>query len=168
MSETRAVALLLIVFVLMTGVLAYSGAPLINDTAPLGIVSFQFAGTGANAALIISAWGSAGQAAARYNLIIDYPYLMIYGGLLVLLCRRAARARSGGGVPGRFCVHAAWAAAGFDALENAALLAQLNAPANDPAAAFAFACASAKFALLAIVIAYLMAAAVAAGYRKLR
>lgn len=168
MSETRAIRLLLVAFALATGVLAYSGAPLVNDTAPLGIVSFQLAGTGASAAAMLSTWDSAGHAAAFLNLVVDYPYLVIYGTLLVLLCRRAARTMSVAAVSGRFCVHAAWAAAAFDAIENAALLAQLNGTANDRAAAIAFTCASVKFVLLAIVITYLVVAAGTAGYRKFR
>lgn len=168
MSEARATRLLLVAFALVTGFLAYTGAALVNDTAPLGIVSFQLARTGVTAAAILSAWGGEGHAAALLNLLVDMPYLVIYGTLLVLLCRRAARTLPTGAVPGRFCVHAAWVASACDALENAALLEQLNGTANDPAAAFAFTCASIKFALLALVVAYLLGAAVFAGYRKLR
>ena len=168
MSETRAIALLLVAFALATGVLVYSGAPLVNETAPLGIVSFQLASTGAAAAGMIGAWGSEGQAAAFLNLLVDYPYLVIYGALLVLLCRRAARRMSRYAALGRFCVHGAWCAAAFDATENAALIAQLNGTASDVAAALAFGFASLKFALLAIVIAYLLIAELSAGYRKFR
>ena len=168
MSEARAIRLLLAAFALLTGILVYTGAPLVNDSAPLGIVSFQLAGTGVAAAAMLSAWGSEGRAAALLNLLLDMPYLVIYGAILVLLCRRAARSISVSNLPGRFCFHAAWAAAAFDALENAALLEQLNGRASDPAAALAFACASIKFTLLAIVVAYLMLTALLVGYRKLR
>jgi hypothetical protein len=166
--ETRAIRLLLVAFVLLTVVLAYSGAALVNATAPLGIVSLQLAGTGATAALILDSWGSDGLAAAWLNLIIDFPYLMTYGALLGLLCRRAARTRPLRVATGRSCLRAAVAAAAFDAVENLALLVQLQTGANDPAAALAFACAGIKFALLAIVIAYLVVTALIALVRLLR
>jgi len=159
---------LLVAFILLTALLAYTGAALVNATAPLGIVSLQLAGTGATAARILDSWGSAGQAAALLNLVIDFPFLVVYGTLLGRWCRRAARALPLHAATGRSCVHAAWAAAAFDAVENVALLAQLNGSANDPAATLAFTCAGIKFALLAMVIAYLVVAMLGAAVRRMR
>lgn len=168
MPETRAIRLLLAAFLLLTVVLASSGAALINATAPLGIVSLQLAGTGATAALILDSWGSDGHAAALLNLIVDFPYLVTYGALLALLCRRAALTLPLHAATGRSCMRAAVAAAAFDAVENLALLVQLRIGANDPAAALAFACAGIKFALLAIIIAYLAVTTLVALVRRLR
>lgn len=168
MSETRAIRVLLAVFVLLTVVLAYSGAALVNATAPLGIVSLQLAGTGATAALILGSWGGDGQAAALLNLVVDFPYLVTYGALLALLCRRAARTLPLHAATGRSCVRAALTAAAFDAVENLALLVQLHGGASDPAATLAFTCAGIKFALLAIVIAYVIFTTLVAVVRRLR
>lgn len=159
MPETRVIRLLLAAFVLQVGVLAYSGAALINTTAPLGIVSLQLAGTGTTAAGILGSWDSDAHAAALLNLGVDFPFLITYAALLVLLCRRAARALPSRAATARSCVRAAVAAAAFDAVENLALLAQLHVGANDAAATLAFTCAGIKFALVAVVVTYLAAIA---------
>lgn len=168
MTEARALRWSFAVFALLSVVLAYSGAALVNATTPLGIVSLQLAGTEASTALILDSWGSDGRAHALFNIVVDFPYLVAYAVLLALLCRRAARILPLHAATGRSCTQAAPAAAAFDAAENLALLAQLHAGASNSAAAFAFICAGIKFALLAIVVTYLGITFFIVALRRLR
>jgi len=154
--DSRTLMLLLFTFAILTAILIDSGMPLRTDAAPLGIVSFQLAGSGNTAHTILDSWQDTGRNAALINLAVDYPYLVIYAALLSLLCRRAAASLARYAAVGRTCARGAWVAAGCDAIENLALLAQLlNAP-GDGAALVALAFASVKFALLGVILAYLL------------
>lgn len=123
-----------------------------------GIIPFELAGTQERAERIMRRWGDAGAAAARRSLILDYPFLVVYSSLQAVACnaasdsmrRRGWRMLAAAGAP------LAWgqlAAGGFDAIENAALLAIL-AGRGGHLPALARACARAKFSLLAAGWAY--------------
>lgn len=130
-----------------------------------GIIGFELAGTPERAGRILRAWGPAGQSAARRSLILDYPYLATYAPLQALLCTGAGDAlrRRGQRGPASAAPALAWgqlAAGAFDAIENTALVAIL-AGRDGRLSALARRCARAKFALLALVWAYLLLALVA-------
>jgi hypothetical protein len=127
-----------------------------------GIIPFELAGTPERAERIMQRWGPVGQAAARRSLILDYPFLLAYAPLQALACDAAGDALSrrhhellaAAGAP------LAWgqlAGAGFDAIENAALLGVLfGGDARLPA--LARACATIKFALLGAGLGYCLLA----------
>jgi hypothetical protein len=126
----------------------------------VGIVAFELAGSQDRADEILAEWGDAGQDAAREQLLIDFVFLIAYGTFLVLAVA-AVRDRLGErGWPrlaaiGAVVVPFGAAAAAFDAVENACLLAVLGeAGSAFPTLATIF--AAAKFALLAAAIAYLV------------
>jgi hypothetical protein len=135
---------------------AHSDA-LVTPTAPLGILSLQFAcGTDA-AQVILAGWDVAALAHARTSLYWDMAFAPAYGILLAALSERLA---SGGTRPGL-----AWlplAAAAADGLENFLHLALLSAgvPTIAPAACTA---ALLKWGLLSSWL----AAATAAGLGRL-
>ncbi|HWJ43296.1 MAG TPA: hypothetical protein VNR67_07670 [Solirubrobacterales bacterium] len=126
-----------------------------------GIVSFELAGSADRSQEIQDEWGEDGRDAARQQLWIDYGFMLAYGAFLVLAAaatRDLARSRGWRRLVaiGAVAVPAGGIAAGCDAIENACLLLTLGgAGAWAPVTATAFAVA--KFALLLVAIAYLLA-----------
>lgn len=92
-----------------------------------GIIAFELAGSPERAQRITEAWGDDGRSAARLSLLLDVPFPATYALLQALACTatadgfadRGQRALGAAGAP------LAWgqlAAAGFDYVENTALL----------------------------------------------
>ena len=135
-----------------------------QDTGGPGIVPFEVTGGSDRADEILAEWGDAGQDAARESLWIDFGFLLAYGAFLTLALaatRDLARERGWARLAaiGRVVVYFGALGAGFDALENICLLLTIDgAGAAFPVLATVF--ASCKFILLAIAIAYLLAALV--------
>ena len=119
-----------------------------------GIIGFELAGTPKRARQIMQAWGPEGCSAARASLLLDYPYLVTYCGLNATICAIAADALRHRGSRrladvGRAVSVAQWVAGGFDAVENAALLAVLRGR-TGRLPGVAATCAYAKFALIGL------------------
>jgi hypothetical protein len=132
------------------------------DAGGPGIVGFEFAGSDERAAEILADWGDEGTDAARASLWIDYAYIVAYGTFLVLAAwatrdlaerRGWSRMASFGTVVISFAV----AAAAFDAVEDVGLLLAVDQQGGVLAPRLAQICASLKFALLGVTIAYLLA-----------
>ena len=125
-----------------------------------GIVAFELAGSQDRADEILAEWGDSGQDAAREQLLIDFAFMIAYGTFLVLAVAAVRdRVRDRGwprfAAVGTVVVPFGAAAAAFDAMENACLLAVLGeAGSAFPALAAIF--AGIKFILLAMAIAYLV------------
>lgn len=161
MTRRRALIVLAIATVAIGVVLAVLDGRMRDSGGP-GIVGFEFAGSEESAAEILGDWGEEGQDAARASLWIDYPYLLSYGAFLTLAAiatrelavRRRWRWMAAAGVA---AIPAAAAAACFDAIEDVGLLLALDRHGGDLAPLLAAVCAGLKFALLALVIAYLFA-----------
>lgn len=132
-----------------------------KDNGP-GMVTFELAASQDRADEILAEWGEEGRDAARESLWIDFAFLLAYGALLTLAlaaARDLARGRGWGRLAriGAVVVYFGALAAAFDVLENACLLLTLDsAGAAFPVLATIF--ATCKFALLAIALAYLLAA----------
>lgn len=131
-----------------------------QETGP-GIVAFELAGSQERADEILAEWGDAGRDAAEEQLLIDFAFLVAYGTFLVLAVA-AVRDRLGRrgwtrlAAIGTVVVPFGAAAAAFDAIENACLLAVLGeAGSAFPTLATIF--AAIKFALLVGAIGYLIA-----------
>ncbi len=127
----------------------------------VGIVAFELAGSQERADEILADWGDAGRDAAREQLLIDFAFMLAYGTFLTLAVA-AVRDRLGRrgwtrlAAIGAVVVPFGAAAAAFDAVENACLLAVLSESGSAfPTLAAIF--AAIKFALLAAAIAYLLA-----------
>ena len=145
---------LLAVLALVDGRIQESGGP--------GIIAFEVAGSPERAREIMDQWGQAGQDAARLSLWLDFPYLLAYGAFWALAAaavrdsaRRRGLHRLGrvGGPVVAFPI----AATGFDALENLGLLLILGGNRGTAAPVLAATFASAKFALTAITVLYVLA-----------
>jgi len=132
-----------------------------KDTGGHGIVPFELAGSQDRADEILEEWGEDGRDAARESLWIDFGFLIAYGAFLTLalLWARdfsAGRAWRRLAATGGVVVFFGAAGAACDAVEDVFLLLTLDgAGAAAPLLATIF--ASAKFAFLAVAIAYLLA-----------
>ena len=161
MTRRRALIGSAIASVAIFAVLAVLDVRMMNAGGP-GIVGFEVAGTQDRAAEILADWGSEGIDAAKASLWIDYAYIVAYGTFLVLAAwatrdlalERGWRRMAAWGVA---VIPFAAAAAAFDAIEDVGLLLAVNQQGGDLAPRLAQVCASLKFALLAVTIAYLLA-----------
>ena len=127
-----------------------------------GVIAFELARTPARAHEIVTEWGSAGRSAARLSLILDYLYLVFYGLFLFGACTAVAERWRRLGHPriADLGLPLAWAglvAAGFDALENVALLAVAGGHTGQPWPELAADFASVKFALSVAASLYALA-----------
>jgi hypothetical protein len=131
------------------------------DSGGPGIIGFEFAGSEERAAEILADWGDDGTDAARASLWLDFAYILAYGTFLVLAAwatRDLAESRGWRRLAafGTAVVPFAAAAAAFDAIEDVGLLLAVDRQGGDLAPRLAQICASIKFALLAVTIAYLL------------
>lgn len=115
-----------------------------------GVISFELAGTAAEAEAIMDRWGPDGRRAARQSMWLDFGYMTSYGILLGLLVDRRRRRRG----------HAAWVpalaagAVAADAVEGVALLRVLDRRDIAANARRAQAAASLKFVVIAAALGY--------------
>jgi hypothetical protein len=149
---TRRALWLLAAATLVFGLAALPALGTMSDRGT-GVIAFELARTSARAAQIVSEWGAEGRSAARESLWLDYPFLISYGLLLAGGCCAVARRFTALGRPraaalGRALAWAGLAAAGFDAVENVALLRVANEHVEQPWPGLAFAAASMKFVLI--------------------
>jgi hypothetical protein len=132
-----------------------------TDAGGPGIVGFELAGSEDRAAEILADWGDQGTDAAKASLWIDYAYIVAYGTFLVLAAWATRDLAEDRGRPrmaalGTAVIPFAAAAATFDAIEDVGLLLAVNQHGGELAPRLAQVCASLKFALLALTIAYLI------------
>ena len=133
--------------------------PLRTSAAPNGIVSFELAGTPAQAQAMLASWSQEGKLFAAFGLGIDYLFMPLYAvalafGTLLAAGRHAGWLKSLGAVAG----YGAFAAPLFDAVENFALFQVLLGAAQPSHPAVAAVCASIKFALLIFGLVYALIA----------
>lgn len=113
---------------------------------PGGIVAYELAGSVKNAADILKTWDEAARLRAAFGLGFDYLFMPVYAMAIALASLLAAGRHTGwlkslGAAAG----WGAFAAASFDAVENAALWRILSNGASDPWPMIAAVCASVKF-----------------------
>lgn len=131
----------------------------LHDAGGPGILTFECAATKARASQILAEWGPKGRDAARLSLIVDYAYMVSYGGFFTLAglaTRDLARTRGWRrlAMAGTIVPFFALAAALFDAAENVFLLLALEGHGGEHAPLIATVCSSIKFTLITIAIAY--------------
>jgi len=162
MTRRRALWAAGIATVVLLAVLAIVDAELRSTGGP-GIVAYELASSTERVAVIFGHWGQSGRDAATLSLWIDFLFLVAYGAFLYLAVRAvgdAARARGFDTLarPATAIAALPLAAAAFDVLENAGLLWMLDGRAQGRGPALVTAFATAKFALLAITLVYLLVA----------
>jgi len=136
------------------------GEPLITQSAPSGIVSFELAFSPARAQLMISSWSPDSQLRAAFIQGLDFLFPLIYAATLSLGCllivnvissRRKLLSRSG--------IMIAWGlvvALICDYIENISLVALLLGRLQSPLPEIAGVCAVIKFALIFFAIGYIL------------
>ena len=153
----RALLALMGLTVVVGLIVARLGTGLAVAAAPNGIVSFELAGTAAEAQRILSAWGPALSDAARTQTWVDFIYLATYAPMLALAAGLAAGTWAKRGAlyawAGTVASWGALAAGALDCVENLAMLSVFAAP-SDALAALARACAIGKFTLIFVAIIY--------------
>jgi hypothetical protein len=136
------------------------GHPLVNETAPQGIVSFEFAGTLDAAHRMMESWGETGLISAGLSLGFDYLFLVVYAFCIALGCVLMARAmqyRVKIFIPvGAVLAWAQFLAAILDAIENYALIRVLLGATVDLWPALARACAGPKFLIVSAGLLYII------------
>jgi hypothetical protein len=130
----------------------------LKDTGGPSILGLEFAGSAGRVSEIASEWGSHGVYLARLSLWIDFGFMVSYGAFFTLAglaTRDFAREhdRRALAATGLVVPYFAAGAAIFDACENSIWLLALGGHATS-LAPVATGCAIAKFALIAIAIAY--------------
>jgi hypothetical protein len=114
---------------------------------------------------MLAEWGPKGRHAARASLIVDYGYMVSYGGFFTLaglatrdlaVQQRWRRLAAAGRVVPFFAV----AAACFDAIENVFLLLALGGHGGNAAPLIATVCSSIKWVLITLAIIYAICGAV--------
>lgn len=156
---------LVLLAVLAVGVVAVGvlmrpyGRTMTEQTSPrgehFGIVAFETAGP-EKARTILATWGDEGQDAARAQIRIDYVWLILYASALAVACTALGAALGGAWQRlGTATARLALITGALDAVENTALL-RVLAGDPDPGARAAQSAAYAKFALVAVVLAYLV------------
>jgi hypothetical protein len=143
-----------------------------KHTGGPGIIRFELAGSPGRAREIVETWGAQGTSAARRSLLLDYLFPPTYAALQALACSRAAE---GFAVRGRGSLASAggpiaWAqpaAAGFDFVENTALLGVL-AGRYERLPQLARHAALVKFALSCLGLGYILLAGLDAGGERWR
>ena len=159
------IALLVLTLVVMIS-LQVLGGPLETEVAPMGILSFEFAGKLSKAQEMVASWGPKGQVYAGLNLGLDYLFLVAYAGSIGLGCVLVARALSERveklAPVGVFLAWAQIAAALLDCVENYALVRVLLGSERELWPALARWCASPKFLLVAVGLVYVLAGAIVA------
>ncbi|RME00656.1 MAG: hypothetical protein D6812_09395 [Deltaproteobacteria bacterium] len=151
---------LLIATVALTVVMGWIGAPLENETAPLGIVSFELAPDLITSQQIVGSWSIAEQHRAAFLNGLDFLFLLLYSTTMALFCLEITRS-CGAAHPflrrlGFLLAWGQWGAALFDILENIALVWMLVAIPWQVLPPIARFCAIVKFLLIALGFGYLL------------
>lgn len=160
MTRKRALILLGIPTVLLDAAILLLDRRMQSTGGP-GIIGLEFAGSRTQVAQILGEWGARGREAARASLWIDFAFMASYGAFFTLagLATRDLARRSGWRRLAAAGVVVPWfaaAAALFDACENVNLLLAVGGHGGDASPLIATICASAKFTLIAIAIAYVV------------
>jgi hypothetical protein len=164
-TQKRTLLILAAMALVVMGVFRIIDRPLQTAAAPVGIVSFELAGTLDAAQAIIASWDRQAQLLAAFGLGLDYLFMPLYATAIALACVVAAsgplRSRRLLVTVGLLLAWGAWFAALFDAVENYALLRVLLGSETPAWPALAAWCASLKFLLILAGLAYMFIGGVA-------
>jgi hypothetical protein len=155
----RGLWVLLVITLLIMLLMNLVGAPLVNQQAPSGIVSYELAWRLEKSQAILASWDARAQRYAAFGLGFDYLFMLAYSSLFALACLQSGEALAKRGWPlagwNGLLAASMFLAAAFDAVENLGLsIMLLEAPAN-PWPWMAGACASLKFGLLFLGLVYI-------------
>jgi len=144
--------------ILLMVLLNIVGLPLETEAAPLGIITYEFAGTVERAGEILNSWNHNAQLHAAFSLGLDFLFILLYSTTIGMACVWAGQVLArdrwplvGVAVP---LAWGLWLAAILDAVENFSLIKVLYGPIASPWPAVARICAMIKFGLVFIGLIY--------------
>ena len=159
-GQNRAFILFFILSVMVMVGLQVTGAPLINDVSPGGILSFEFAGELAHAQRMVDSWGPTGRIYAGLNLGLDYLFLAVYACAIALGCvlvsRGLFRKNAALANAGIMIARAQFLAAFLDCVENFGLIQVLLGTQTAAWPLVAKWCAWPKFLIVGVGLIYVM------------
>lgn len=149
---------LLVVTLFLMVLLNVEGKPMVTPAAPLGIVSYELAGSVPKAQQILASWDQQAQLSAAFSLGLDYVFMLVYSAAIGLACIWTADALHRRGWPlasfGAPLAWGMWLAAALDAIENVALVVILFGTLQTPWPEIARVCAIFKFGLIFLGLVY--------------
>jgi hypothetical protein len=158
-SQRLAFVLALLLTAALMRAILVTNAPLVNPTAPAGMVSFQLAGNLPDALRILASWDQEARVFAALNLGIDYLYMVTYAVTIglgcVLLARRLAPRSALLALVGMWLSWGVFVALMLDAAENYFLIRLLLGDRQALWPTMARWCAIPKFGLVLTALAYL-------------
>jgi len=145
---------------LVMAVMHLVGKPLITEAAPWGMISFELAGSAANAEMILASWNQEATVSAAFNLGFDFLFIPVYIGTIALGCGIVANAlRKSKKLFSSLGFLLSWGvilAGSLDVIENIALLKILFGSVASPWPEIARLCAVPKFCLINFVLIYII------------
>jgi len=149
---------LFVLTLVVMAVLNVVGGPLKTGVAPQGIVSYELAGNVSAARAILDSWDTRARIHAGFSLGFDFLFMVLYSTTIAYACAWVSGSWQGKYRPvasvGLWLAWGQWAAALLDAIENGALWAMLAAAPAAPWPQIARWCATVKFALVLLGLAY--------------
>lgn len=172
-GQRRAFIPLVVLTLVVMASLQVLGGPLKTEAAPMGIVSFEFAGDISNAQGMVASWGPKGQVFAGLNLGLDYLFIVSYASAIGLGCVLVSLTLSmqQAAWVGWLGIGLSWGqclAALLDGLENYALIRVLLGSAREYWPVVARWCAAPKFLLVGAGLVFVLVGATLAVIRKIR
>jgi hypothetical protein len=144
--------------IILTIALSLIGRSLTTEAAPLGIISFELAGSPAQAIKILASWSEVVKRDAFLSLGLDYLYLCVYPLAISLACHLVAASGTGswriGDMGGDYLSWLVLAAIPLDGLENYALIRVLKSPERKVWPVVARWCAIPKFGIVILGLVY--------------
>jgi hypothetical protein len=157
--RARSFWMLLPFALLLMVIFSITGEPLITEASPLGLISFEVAGSVQEAENILAHWNPEAQKWAAFGLGLDFLYIPVYWTVLALGCTMSAAALKRGNWPlssiGVFLSWTQGIAALLDIVENIALLTILFGMVVSPWPQVARWCALVKFAIIFLGVVYI-------------
>ncbi len=154
-TRKRWMWIFIVLALLMSYIMTNIGAPLKTDAASSGIISYEFAGSVANAQAMINSWDAQAKIHAGLSLGLDFLYPFVYA-MAISLAVVVASGRFAGWFNqlGGLLVWGVWVAAILDYTENVSLIMLLLGSTNELWATLAYWCAAVKFLLIILGILY--------------
>lgn len=165
MSPKPPFGIWLLATLILQEILSWVSVPLVNETAPWGLFSWQLAGTPERAQAILTSWDQRTQLLAAFGLGLDYLFMLTYAVTFNLACRWSAQ-KLGWDNWGGWIGSLVWVAALLDAIENACLAIGLLGAAVSPYPEIAAFGAAAKFTLLLFALGWILLGGIAALRQK--
>ncbi len=157
--KNRITISLLAALILMIAVTRIFNAPLVNEAAKSGIVSFELAKNLDNSVKILNSWDENAKISAGLSLGTDFVFLLVYSGFIAMLIFNINN-RLWADKPfyraGNYFIALIFLAALFDVIENISLIKLLLGNVDQTWSSLAYYFAIAKFTLILLCIVYLL------------